>query len=123
LQVYYITKTQIKKLLIIVSDNSNKQILDIYQYVNRLTDYLGIRPLRQMDYTEYMYYLQDKEKRWHNIALPEFINIVLQARFGNGIISRQQLEEALLTVGKMRQIIYADLNIFQKIIFLYIYRL
>ncbi|MBB5335293.1 transglutaminase-like domain-containing protein [Pectinatus brassicae] len=116
-------QSKIKKLLIIVSDNSNKQILDIYQYVNRLTDYLGIRPLRQMDYTEYMYYLQDKEKRWHNIALPEFINIVLQARFGNGIISRQQLEEALLTVGKMRQIIYADLNIFQKIIFLYIYRL
>jgi transglutaminase-like putative cysteine protease len=104
--------------------NQAARTKEIYGYMERLANYNGLMRPGHMDYLVYADYLQQNEKNWHDIDIRHFVEIVLAVRFGENIgLNRKAVMDMLTTVQKMRNNIYIKLNLLQKLLFTYIYKL
>jgi len=122
--MYRKARKSLSKLWSMKADNStNEQILNIYQYIERLCAFLEISKLNWMDYEEYAKYLGEKLKCFSECNIDAIINTVLMVRFGN----RKALEEDALRVTvdtfKLREMVYVNLSRIDKIKFKYFYKL
>ncbi len=108
----------------ITIQNQTERTAELYLYMERLAEYLGAERPMHMDYVDYARYLQQNEACWHDIPVEKFVAAVLKARFGsNEALDKNETENTLAIIKKMRQNVYEKLNFMQRILFVYIYRL
>lgn len=108
----------------ITMQNQSERTSELYIYMEKLAKYLGIERPKHMDYVDYAKYLQQNEACWRDIPIEKFVAAVLKARFGsNEVLNKNETENTLAIIKKMRHNIYDKLNFMQRILFVYIYRL
>ncbi|WP_196593699.1 transglutaminase-like domain-containing protein [Pectinatus sottacetonis] len=113
-QIFYPDNITIKR---------HQHILKLYDYMEKLVYYRKIIHVPDMEYLKYASYLSEKEIQWCNIPIKDFMVIVLKARFSEDEISYEEWDTAVTVVKNMRMTIYDKLNIWQKVLFKYIYGL
>lgn len=100
------------------NSDSNKAILNIYQYLKKLMLFCGISQ-GSMTYKEFSDYLSDKEIFGNDYA-HNILNLSLRAYYGNSEIEKNELLEARKQIYTLSKEVYSSLDLKHKFKYLFV---
>jgi hypothetical protein len=104
-----------------IGENRRNQLLQIYDYFEKLASFFGYDRPDGVDYEAYAEYLSIMSPIFKDNDVVQMMNFILEVRFGNTTeVNEEELRTNMKRIRKMRNELYKQLPWQKKLIFTYI---